>query len=70
MRRLRSRSGGLDGRACRDRAHDHDVFLRQEMHKARSAPRQMVGDEIRMMSHESGNHLATRIALEAQIRWG
>jgi hypothetical protein len=41
-----------------------DEALGRDVHKARSALRQIVGNEIRVLPHKSGTHLVAKIGLD------
>jgi hypothetical protein len=43
-----------------------EVELSRDVHKARAALRQIVGNEIQVMLHESGKHLVARIGLDTE----
>ena len=43
-----------------------EAELSRDVHKARTALRQIVGNEIRMVPHESGKHLVARIGLDTE----
>jgi site-specific DNA recombinase len=43
-----------------------EAWLTRDVHKARTALRQIVGDETPVVPHESGKHLVARLGLETQ----
>jgi hypothetical protein len=43
-----------------------EAELSRDVHKARTALRQIVGDDIPVIPHESGKHLVARIGLDTQ----